>query len=110
MKSLARELNIPVICLSQVTREAGKDREPILADLRESGSIEQDADVVILMDDEQKRISSDKGNQDTQIDPENTNKKIKIIVAKQRNGSTGAFNLLFRSKYVSFLDYEGEEE
>ena len=49
MKSLARELNIPVICLSQVTREAGKDREPILADLRESGSIEQDADAVLML-------------------------------------------------------------
>ena len=100
-----------------MNREAGKDRAPMLADLRESGSIEQDADVVILLDDPSKRL--DENNKVKQyeddavseadvspdLDPRN-NKKIKVIVAKQRNGQTGAFDMLFRACYVSFEDIE----
>ncbi len=117
LKSLARELHVPVICLSQVNRDAGKDRAPMLSDLRESGSIEQDADVVLLLDDPSKRLDENnkvkqyeedaaaeaEGSAD--LDPRN-NRKIKVIVAKQRNGQTGAFDMLFRSCYVSFEDIE----
>lgn len=116
LKSLARELEIPIICLSQVNRDAGKDRPPMLADLRESGSIEQDADLVMLMDDPSRRL--DENNKIAQYNQEEApdmndrsmnskaNKEIKIIIAKQRNGSTGGFNLLFRSNFVSFNEIE----
>lgn len=116
LKSLARELNIPIVCLAQVSREAGKDRPPILADLRESGSIEQDADLVMLMDDPSRRL--DENNKVAQYNQEEApdmndrsmnsknNKEIKIIIAKQRNGGTGGFNLLFRSNFVSFNEIE----
>lgn len=116
LKSLARELNIPILCLSQVNREAGKDRPPMLADLRESGSIEQDADLVMLMDDPSRRLDENNKvaqyNQDEAPDMNDrslnskSNREIKIIIAKQRNGSTGGFNLLFRSNFVSFNEIE----
>lgn len=120
LKGLARELKIPIVCLSQVNRDAAKDRAPMLSDLRESGAIEQDADVVILLDDASKRL--DENNKIAQYEEEDTdlgdeaeakasenkknNRTIKIIIAKQRNGSTGAFHLLFRSNYVSFNEIE----
>ncbi len=108
LKSLARELQVPVVCLSQVNREAGKDRPPILADLRESGSIEQDADIVMLLDDPSKRL--DENNKIEQYNEEDgidrSVKPIKIIIAKQRNGKVGAFNMNFRSNYVSFVEIE----
>lgn len=114
LKSLARELNVPVVVLSQVNRDAGKDRPPILADLRESGSIEQDADVVILLDDESKRLDdnnkisqyAEDGSEIENQDPNAGNRPIKIIIAKQRNGSTGAFNMMFQSNYVSFTEID----
>lgn len=116
IKSLARELNVPIICLSQVNRDAGKDRPPMLSDLRESGSIEQDADLVMLLDDESKRL--DENNKIAQYETEDvqeandsseddkTNRQIKVIIAKQRNGATGGFNMLFRAKFVSFNELE----
>jgi replicative DNA helicase len=114
LKQLARELNVPVICLCQVNREGGKDRPPILADLRDSGSIEQDADLVILLDDPSRRIGEDgkiaQYDEDDQeaeeTMPQMKGRKLKIIIAKQRNGSTGAFNMLFVSDYVCFRDIE----
>ncbi len=123
LKGLARELKVPIVCLSQVNRDAAKDRAPMLSDLRESGAIEQDADVVILLDDASKRLDEnnkiaqyeeddpDIGEEEDHSSGSESNKKkdirtIKIIIAKQRNGSTGAFNLLFRSNYVSFNEIE----
>lgn len=113
LKSLARELNVPIIVLSQVNREAGKDRAPMLADLRESGSIEQDADVVLLLDDASKRLNENNkveqyANEDIP-DPHDNNassnsRKIKVIIAKQRNGSTGAFDMMFVANFVSFVE------
>jgi replicative DNA helicase len=113
LKQLARELEIPVICLCQVNRDAGKERPPMLADLRDSGSIEQDADLVLLMDDQSKRLD-DKGKiaqYEEELEySENKSKllvrPIKIIIAKQRNGNTGAFRLNFVSDYVSFNEIE----
>ena len=109
LKQLARELRIPIICLCQVSREAGKDRGPILADLRDSGSIEQDADLVILLDDPSKRLD-DSGKakyeeEEGEPAPGRT-KPLKIIIAKQRNGNTGAFNMNFVADYATFREIE----
>ena len=110
LKQLARELEIPIICLCQVNREGGKDRAPILADLRDSGSIEQDADLVILLDDPSKRLDeSGKAQYEEEQEGEDPGVKrrpLKIIIAKQRNGSTGAFTLNFISDYVAFEEIE----
>ena len=107
LKSLARELNVPIVVLSQVNREAGKDRPPMLADLRESGSIEQDADVVMLLDDASKRLDeNNKIGQYAEEQENNHNRPIKVIIAKQRNGSTGAFDMMFKSNFVSFTEIE----
>lgn len=113
LKQLARELQVPIICLCQVNREGGKDRPPMLADLRDSGSIEQDADLVILLDDPSKRL--DENGKIAQYEDEEGDddsfsavkaRPLKIIIAKQRNGSTGAFNLNFISDYVCFKEIE----
>ena len=109
MKQLARELQIPVICLCQVSREAGKDRGPILADLRDSGSIEQDADLVILLDDPSKRLDESgkaKYQEEDEEQASNKMRKLKVIIAKQRNGITGAFDLNFVAEYASFREIE----
>ncbi len=113
LKQLARELQVPIICLCQVNREGGKDRPPILADLRDSGSIEQDADLVILLDDPSKRLNEEgKISQYEEEDGDDDSfsnikaRPLKIIIAKQRNGSTGAFNLNFISDYVCFKEIE----
>ena len=111
LKSLARELNIPIICLAQVNREGGKDRPPMLADLRDSGSIEQDADVVFLLDDPSKRLNEDgKIEQYDEEEPSDSDaprpKKLKVIIAKQRNGRTGAFNLNFYADYMTYTEIE----
>ncbi|MCQ2413152.1 MAG: replicative DNA helicase [Sphaerochaetaceae bacterium] len=113
LKQLARELEVPIICLCQVNREGGKDRPPMLADLRDSGSIEQDADLVMLLDDPSKRL--DENGKISQYEDEEGGESfepvvkarpIKIIIAKQRNGSTGAFNLNFVSDFVQFKEIE----
>jgi len=88
LKALARELNVPVIALSQVRRET-EGKAPNLADIRESGSIEQDADVVIFLHRERA---------DEKTETINT----QIIVAKQRNGPVGTIELAFIPKYTKF--------
>ncbi len=94
LKSLARELNIPVVALSQVKRDA-EGKKPNLADLRESGSIEQDADVVMFL--HRERVSSkDAGDKEQAIDTE-------LIVAKQRNGPIGDVEILFLPRYTKFV-------
>ncbi len=95
LKSIAKELHVPVIALSQLSRapEAGKGREPQLADLRDSGSIEQDADVVIFIH----RASASE-----ESDGDNTGGVVELNVGKQRNGPTGRFKLVFLKPYVRF--------
>ncbi|MBN2351845.1 MAG: replicative DNA helicase [Spirochaetales bacterium] len=93
LKALARELDIPVVALSQVKRET-EGKRPSLADLRESGSIEQDADVVIFLHRER---MSDKFADDMTNDVET-----ELIIAKQRNGPVGTMKLAFIPEYTRF--------
>ena len=99
LKSLARELDIPVVALCQVARDA-EGAEPTLAQLRGSGSIEQDADVVMFIHRERKK--TEEGEKDPVQDA-------KLIVAKQRNGPIGDVNLLFLSSYTKFENKAAEE-
>ena len=102
MKILAKELNIPVIALSQLSRatESRADHKPMLSDLRESGSIEQDADIVMFLHRE------DYYNKDTE-------KKgvAEVIIAKNRNGEVGTVELAWLGKYTKFANLvKGYEE
>ncbi len=98
LKNLARELNIPIICLSQLSREVEKtpDKRPQLSHLRESGSIEQDADIVMFL------FREEYYNRDK----DDCKGKAEVIVAKQRNGSIGPVELAFNAKYVKFDNLE----
>ncbi|MDR3114899.1 MAG: replicative DNA helicase [Treponema sp.] len=96
LKSLARELKIPIVALSQLTREAEKDK-PNLSSIRESGSIEQDADVVMFLHRER---DSDQRGDDKDLE---VGKKTNLILAKQRNGPVGTIELLFMAKYTKFV-------
>ncbi len=102
LKSLARELDIPIVCLSQVGRQS-EGKEPTLADLRESGSIEQDADVVMFIHKE-RETEKDIADQDKDII------ETKIILAKQRNGPIGTLYLGFQPKYTKFVTLTRETQ
>ena len=95
LKALARELNVPVLAAAQLNRgpEHRANARPMMSDLRESGSLEQDADVVMLLhrDDYQK-----------EADPDAKPPRTEVIVAKQRNGPTGKIELMFRKDYGRF--------
>jgi replicative DNA helicase len=99
VKALAKELSVPVIVLSQLNREMEreKNREPRLSDLRESGAIEQDADLVAMLYDPGK--TDDDEGQKTQ---DHDAKPIRLLIAKQRNGPTGAIDLTFIKSYTRF--------
>jgi replicative DNA helicase len=99
IKSLAKELNVPIIVLSQLNRELEreKNRKPRLSDLRESGAIEQDADVVGLLYKPSSGDDEESGNA-AEEDAVPTN----LLIAKQRNGPTGDVNLTFLKSYTRF--------
>ena len=99
IKALAKELNVPVIVLAQLNREIEKDkgRKPRLSDLRESGSIEQDADLVGLL------YKPSEGDDEDGAVTENTDSRpVNLLIAKQRNGPTGDVKLTFFNSYTRF--------
>ena len=103
LKELAKDFGAPVICLSQLNRgvEGRPNKRPLLSDLRESGSIEQDADMVLLV------------YRDDYYDPESEDKGLaEVIIAKNRSGRTGTTKLVFSGETVRFhaLTYEEEPE
>lgn len=98
LKILAKELDVPVIALSQLSRAPDQrkdDHRPMLSDLRESGSIEQDADIVVFL------------YRDDYYNPESDKKNIaEVIIAKQRSGSTGTVELLWLGSFTKFASIE----
>lgn len=103
LKALAKQLNVPVLALSQLSRQPerrGADARPQLSDLRESGSIEQDADVVIFI---HRKIAPRAEEERTDELP-----RAEIIIAKQRNGPTDAFVLGYQEPYTRFVDLADE--
>lgn len=104
LKTMAMELGIPVIALAQLSRsvEGREDKRPLLSDLRESGSIEQDADIVAFL------YRDDYYNKEAAID-ENTSKS-EFIVSKHRSGPTATIELIFRRNTATFVNYVNREE
>jgi replicative DNA helicase len=117
LKALAKELNIPVIALSQLSRqvESRDDKHPQLSDLRESGSIEQDADVVLFVYREEYYLQNKEPKPGTaeyekwQAEMDHALGKAEVIVAKQRHGPTGTVRLQFEGQFTRFSDFAEED-
>ena len=117
LKALAKELNVPVVALSQLSRqvESRDDKRPQLSDLRESGSIEQDADVVIFVYREEYYLKNKQPREGTeeflawQQDMERAYGRAEVIIGKQRHGPTGTVELAFEGEYTRFSNLVQEE-
>jgi len=122
LKNLAKELQVPVIALSQLSRavEQREDKRPQLADLRESGTIEQDADVVMFVYRDEYYVQRREPQQDTpeheawKEEMERVHNLAEVIVGKQRHGPTGRVVLQFQAEFTQFHDlarpdYSGDE-
>jgi replicative DNA helicase len=119
LKTLAKELNVPVMALSQLSRavEQREDKKPQLSDLRESGSIEQDADIVMFVYREEYYVAAkepkgdsadpkaDEAYRQWQLEMQEAFQKAELIIAKQRHGATGKVRLKFESNITKFSDY-----
>ncbi|HQU04947.1 MAG TPA: DnaB-like helicase C-terminal domain-containing protein, partial [Acidocella sp.] len=126
LKAIAKELAVPVLALSQLSRavEAREDKRPQLSDLRESGTIEQDADMVMfiyrdeyyLQQKEPKIAAYDKDDkyrdamEKWQSDMSNAYNKAELILAKQRHGPTGKIDLFFEGEFTRFADLDTVHE
>ena len=124
LKTLAKELNVPVIALSQLSRavEQREDKRPQLSDLRESGSIEQDADIVLFVYREEYYIQAREPKRPAEgedakvfddhakwaIEMERVFGLSELIVAKQRHGATGKVKMKFDARFTRFSDYVDE--
>lgn len=99
LKALARELNVPVLALSQLSRsvESRQVKRPMLSDLRESGSLEQDADIVAFL------------YREDYYNPETENKHTELIIAKHRNGPVDTVNLFFQKQFTKFVGFTKRE-
>jgi replicative DNA helicase len=112
LKALAKELAVPIIALSQLSRqvESRDDKRPQLSDLRESGSIEQDADVVLFVFREEYYLKNREPKPGTdeymkwETDMTEARGKAEVIIAKQRHGPTGTIGLGFQGEFTRFFD------
>ncbi|MCT7780520.1 MAG: replicative DNA helicase, partial [Lactobacillus iners] len=104
LKKLAKELHVPVIALSQLSRsvEQRQDKRPVLSDIRESGSIEQDADIVAFL----YRDDYYRDDKSTDIKSEKDNGEVEIIIEKNRSGSRGTVKLMFSKPYNRFSNLD----
>jgi len=117
LKALAKELNVPVVALSQLSRqvESRDDKRPQLSDLRESGSIEQDADVVMFVFREEYYLKNKQPREGTeefitwQTDMERVHGRAEVIIGKQRHGPTGTVDLAFEAEMTRFANLAREE-
>lgn len=120
LKTIARELNVPVVALSQLSRtvESRDNKRPQLSDLRESGSIEQDADLVLFLYREEYYLSRQLGADDAQDEKtmelknklEQSRGKTEVLVSKNRKGPTGTITLLFHGETTTFHNYVGPRQ
>jgi replicative DNA helicase len=118
LKALAKELNVPILALSQLSRqvESRDDKRPQLSDLRESGSIEQDADVVLFVYREEYYLNNREPKAGTpehdkwMIDSHNAHGKADVIIAKQRHGPTGTVQLAFEAEVTRFSNLAEEDK